>query len=128
MSETWILDVTDLKQYVCCPRIVYYHYCLPEIRPMTYTMQVGILAHQEEEEREARRSLKSYGIEQGEGLFHYSAVSTSLGLKGKMDLVIIVPARDSEGKEAVVVEYKHSEQKAGSHFKPRQRILDEFGL
>jgi CRISPR-associated exonuclease Cas4 len=115
--ETWLLDVTDLKQYVCCPRIVYYHYCLPAIRPLTYTMEVGIESHKQEEEREARRSLKAYSIAEGERLFHYALRSDTLGLKGIIDLVIITPSWDAPDREAVIVEYKHSEQKAGAHFK-----------
>jgi CRISPR-associated exonuclease Cas4 len=117
MHERWQLDVTDLKQYVCCPRIVYYYYCLPAIRPLTYTMEVGIESHKREEEREVRRSLKAYGIQEGERLLHYPVYAETLGLKGKIDLVIITPSMSAPDREAVIVEYKHSEQKAGAHFK-----------
>jgi hypothetical protein len=55
MSESWLFDVTDVKQYACCPRLVYYHTCLPDVRPLTYTMQAGIQSHQQEDEREHRR-------------------------------------------------------------------------
>ncbi len=86
MSD-WLLEVTDLKQYTCCPRIVFYRYCLPRIRPITYTMEEGIRSHEEEETREERRSLRHYGLTSGERAFHLP-----------------------------LVEYKLSEQKAGSHF------------
>jgi CRISPR-associated exonuclease Cas4 len=117
MSDDLLIDVTDIKQYVCCPRLVYYRYCLPHIRPLTYTMEVGTQAHEQEEEREARRSLKAYGIEQGERLFRYPVASEALQIKGKIDLVLIVPSREASEKEVVVVDYKYSEQKAGPHFK-----------
>ncbi|GHO49671.1 CRISPR-associated protein Cas4 [Ktedonospora formicarum] len=117
MSEPWLLEVTDLKQYLCCPRIPYYRYCLPDIRPVTYSMEVGIQSHREEEEKEARRSLQKYQIEQGERLFNYFAASELLGIKGQMDLVIITPSWEAEDKEAIIVDYKYSEQKAGPHFK-----------
>ena len=117
MSDTSLIDVTDIKQYVCCPRLVYYHYCLPNVRPLTYTMEAGIQAHRQEEEREVRRSLKTYGIEQGERLFHYPVVSQTLEVKGRIDLVLVVPSWEASEKELVVVEYKYSEQKAGPHFK-----------
>jgi CRISPR-associated exonuclease Cas4 len=55
--STFMLEVTDLKQYACCPRIVFYRYCLPKVRPVTYLMEEGIRAHEQEEEREERRSL-----------------------------------------------------------------------
>jgi CRISPR-associated exonuclease Cas4 len=117
MNESWQFDVTDIKQYACCPRLVYYRYCIPDVRPLTYMMEVGTQGHQQEDERENRRSLKHYGVEQGERLFHHQLASDSLALKGKIDLVIIVPALDAPEKEAIVVDYKYSEQKAGSHFK-----------
>jgi CRISPR-associated exonuclease Cas4 len=117
MSDSILIDVTDIKQYVCCPRLVYYRYCLPHVRPLTYSMEVGIQAHQQEEEREVRRGLKTYGIEQGERLFHYPVASESLEVKGKIDLVLVVPSWEASDKEVVVVEYKYSEQKAGPHFK-----------
>ena len=117
MNNFGLLDVTDLKQYICCPRLIYYHYTLPAIRPLTYAMEVGIQGHQQEEEREIRRSLKNYGIENGERLFRYPITSEKMGFKGIVDLVIIVSAEDGKSQEAIVVEYKHTEQKAGPHFK-----------
>jgi CRISPR-associated exonuclease Cas4 len=117
MPEPFYIDVTDLKQYVCCPRLVYYRYCLPDIRPLTYSMEVGTQAHQQEEEREVRRSLRPYGIEQAERLFHYPVTSETLALKGKIDLVLVAPSWQASEKEVIVIEYKYTEQKAGPHFK-----------
>jgi CRISPR-associated protein Cas4 len=37
-------------------------------------------------------------------------------LTGRVDLAIATPSREAPGAEAIVVEYKLSEQKAGSHF------------
>src|SRR5207248_2276324 len=112
----WLLEVTDLKQYMCCPRIVFYRYCLPKIRPITYLMEEGIHHHLEEDEREERRSLRSYGLVDGERFFHLAIQSERLGLTGRVDLTIAVPTRETANAEAVVVEYKLSEQKAGKHF------------
>jgi len=113
----WLLEVTDLKQYTYCPRIVFYRYCLPKIRPVTYLMEEGIRSHEEEDRREERRSLRTYGIANGERFFHLSLQSERLGLSGRVDLAIAIPSRDTSGAEATVVEYKLSEQKAGAHFK-----------
>src|SRR5947208_13813215 len=74
MSQ-WFLEVTDLKQYACCPRIVFYRYCLPKVRPTTYLMEEGIRTHDEEDEREGRRSLRVYGFTQGERYSHLSLQS-----------------------------------------------------
>ena len=117
MSDDYLFDVTDVKQFSCCPRLVYYRTCLPDVRPLTYTMQAGIQSHQQEEERENRRSLQNYGLEQGERLFHYAITSERLGLKGQMDMVIISPSLGAREKHIFPVDYKNSEQKIGLHFK-----------
>jgi CRISPR-associated exonuclease Cas4 len=117
MNDPWLIDVTDIKQYVCCPRLAYYRYCLPDIRPLTYAMEVGTESHKLEEDREIRRSLKSYGIEEGERHFRHHISAATLGLKGIIDLLIVVPSSQAQDKEAIIVEYKHSEMKAGPHFK-----------
>ena len=45
-TGTMTFTVTDLKQYEYCPRIVYYTYCLPLIRPTTFKMEAGVQAHE----------------------------------------------------------------------------------
>jgi len=113
---TWLFEVTDLKQYITCPRIVYYRYCLPRVRPITGLMEEGIRRHEEEDAREERRSLRNYGLNEGERVAHLALRSTELGLTGRLDLAIATPSRESANAEGIVVEYKYSEQKAGPHF------------
>jgi CRISPR-associated exonuclease Cas4 len=112
----WLFEVTDLKQYVACPRIVYYRYCLPHVRPITGLMEEGIRRHEEEDAREERRSLRNYGLSEGERSVHLALRSPELGLTGRLDLAIATPSRESANAEGIVVEYKYSEQKAGPHF------------
>ena len=116
MSD-FLFEVTDLKQYTYCPRIVFYRYCLPRIRPITFTMKEGILSHAEEDSREERRSLRHYNLTEGERTAHLSLQSTRLGLTGRIDLAIATPSRTAPNAEGIVVEYKLTEQKAGAHFK-----------
>lgn len=115
--ELTTLEVTDLKQWRYCPRVVWYRYCLPTIRPVTDLMRHGIAHHRDEEGREERRSLRPYGLKEGERHFDLGLRSERLGLRGRLDLAIATPGRDVAGAEAVVVEYKDSEQKPGPHFK-----------
>ncbi len=112
-----LLEVTDLKQYIYCPRIVFYRYCFPQIRPVTSLMEEGIRRHQEEDEREGRRSLRNYGLTEGERIAHLALRSPHYGLTGRLDLTIVTPSRNAPGAQGIVVEYKYSEQKAGPHFK-----------
>lgn len=120
-----VLEVTDLKQWRYCPRIVWYRYCLPAVRPTTLLMRQGQSHHSEEEGREERRSLRTYGLEAGERHFDLRLRSERLGLRGRLDLAIRVPGRGDAGDEAVVVEYKDSERAAGAHFKLQ---LAAYGL
>jgi CRISPR-associated exonuclease Cas4 len=109
------LQVTDLKQWTYCPRVVFYRYCLPRVRPITYSMQAGIEAHQEAASREERRSLRAYGLEAGERFFDVALTSERLHLTARIDLVL--RTQTAQGEEGVVVDYKLSEHQAGNHFK-----------
>ncbi len=113
-------QVTDLKQWVYCPRILYYAVCLPDVRSVTYKMQAGIEAGRDEEGRESRRSLRAYGLEEGRREFNVPLVSDRLGLRGMVDMVIWL---DDKG-EVIPVDYKLSEF-TGTHFKLQ---LTAYGL
>jgi CRISPR-associated exonuclease Cas4 len=106
--------VTDLKQWAYCPRVLYYHTCLPDVRPTTYKMQAGIEAGRQEERREVRRSLRAYGLENGRRQFDMNLASTELGLRGKVDLVIWLD--QAPEAEVIPVDYKLSKT-MGRHFK-----------
>lgn len=111
------LEVTDLKQYAYCPRIVFYHYCLPAVRPVTFKMEAGIEAHQAEAEREDRRSLRPYGLATGERFFDVRLDDGEMGVRGRLDMVIASPNRAAPDAELIPVEYKLSERAPGRHFK-----------
>jgi CRISPR-associated exonuclease Cas4 len=104
-------QVTDLKQWVYCPRILYYHLCLPDVRPVTYKMKAGVEAGRAETDREERRSLWAYGLTDGEREFNVPLHSERLGLRGEVDMVITTP----EG-EVIPVDYKLA-RTAGPHFR-----------
>lgn len=109
--------VVDLKQYIYCPRIIYYHHCLPKVRPTTYKMEAGIAAQSEEEVRAARRSLRAYDLRYGECENNVYLESDSLGLKGQVDLVIKTDDNPLQEMELIPVDYKLSSGKLGLHFK-----------
>lgn len=99
-TENDFVTITLLKQYVYCPRVVYYETCTPGIRPMTYKMQAGAEAHERERNRAARRTLFAYQIPSGERHFDVRIVSPKLNLSGLIDEVVITD------EEAIVVDYK----------------------
>lgn len=104
--------VTDLKQWIYCPRVLYYHMCLPNVRPVTFKMEAGIDAGIAEEGREIRRSLRAYGLKGGRREFEVPLLSSTLGLRGKPDMIIWL----DESQEVIPVDYKLSDI-VGEHFK-----------
>ncbi|MHB1296181.1 MAG: CRISPR-associated protein Cas4 [Anaerolineae bacterium] len=106
-----LFTVTDLKQYTYCPRVVFYTYCLPLLRPETYKMAESQQAHEEETQREQRRSLKVYGLPEGAFAFDVTLKSEALGLTGRVDAVI----RTTD--EQIPVDYKNSDRPPGPHFR-----------
>lgn len=109
-QDSFAFRVIDLKQYAYCPRILYYHTVLPQVRPLTYKMEAGIRAHVQTEGKEKRRSLKAYGLEAGVRTFNVPLFSAELGLSGVLDMLI-------ETEDALIpVDFKQS-KKVGNHFK-----------
>jgi CRISPR-associated exonuclease Cas4 len=83
------LTVTAIKDYVHCPRFVYYAGCLPAVRPRTYMMDAGREEHERERERARRRTLRAYGLPEGERRFAQTVVSHRLRLAGQVDELVI---------------------------------------
>ncbi len=125
--ERVVFTVTDLKQYAYCPRIVFYTYCLPLVRPTTGKMEEGRLAHEEARDRERRRTLRIYGLEEARRHFDVPVASEELGLSGRIDLVLEVVAegRTSGGREWIPVDYKQTGRRAGPHWR---RQLAAYGI
>ena len=102
--------VTDLKQYMYCARIAYYHTCLPDIRPTTRKMQSGIRRHEDEHKRSLRRTMNLPNLESAQRLFDVPVQSDDLHLSGQIDEVILYD-------DCIIpVDYKLA-KKAGRHFK-----------
>lgn len=105
------LTPTDLRQYAYCPRVVFYQHCTHLIRPETAKMRYGKEAHEIVQLLEGRRSLKRYGLHQGERQFQVRLQSETLGLVGISDLVVVTKER------VFPVEFKTTTQKPTSgHF------------
>jgi CRISPR-associated exonuclease Cas4 len=96
------LRVTDIKQYIYCPRIVYFTYVCPVDKKVTAKMQFGQEAHLELDRLEKRRTFKRYNLREGERRFHTRLYSPRLGLEGRLDMHILA------GGEIFPVEFKHS--------------------
>lgn len=104
------LTVTDVKNFVYCPRVVYHVYFLSQ-RPVTYKMEEGKLQHEHTAGLEERRSLRAYGLADGERHFGVRLQSDRLGLSGLLDMAIV------RQQEAIPVEFKHSTGRLGLNHK-----------
>jgi CRISPR-associated exonuclease Cas4 len=103
------ITISLLKQYIYCPRVVYYETCTPGIRPTTYKMRAGNTAHDLERGRAARRTLFAYQLSTGERHFDVRILSPHLALSGIIDEVVTTP------DEAIVVDYKMSDWAGDNH-------------
>jgi CRISPR-associated exonuclease Cas4 len=104
-----IFTVTDVKEMGYCAREVYYRYCLPALAvEPTVKMQAGVEAGQAVEELEHRRSLRAYGLQDGQREYDVWLESEALGLRGRVDMVIVTPGDGGGAGEAIPVDYKNS--------------------
>lgn len=125
-SDQTLFTVTDLKQFMYCGRILYYHTCLPDIRPVTYKMQAGVRRHETEHKRSLRRTMRLPEIDSAQREFDIALQSSEIGLSGQIDEVIFMQDM------IIPVDYKLA-KKASLHFKVQltayAMMLEEtFGL
>lgn len=101
-----MIKVTDIKQYVYCPRIIYYTYVMPVEKKISFKMEYGREQHLELDRLEKRRRFASYGFSEGKRIFHLSVASERLGLIGIIDMVI--EAYNDRMKAYYPVEFKNT--------------------
>lgn len=102
------LTVTDLKNWAYCPRVVYYTTFLAR-RPTTFKMDDGRARHAHTTELEERRSLRAYGLREGERQYHLYLRSERLGLSGLLDMAIVT------AEEVIPVEFKAARSVSYNH-------------
>ncbi len=100
------IRVTDIKQFVFCPRYVYFTYVQPVPKIPTFKMSEGRVEHIENQKKEKRRGMRSYDLIEGERHFHYPVRSKLLGMHGKIDMLI--DAKFEKGQRYFPVECKHT--------------------
>lgn len=103
-AKQFELTVTDLKQWAYCPRIPYYRHVMPVEISRTYKMERGRDVEASVQAMEKRRGFRRYGLERGERRFGVWLHSATLGLSGKLDLLIIT------GDACYPVDFKDTER------------------
>jgi len=109
--EPLVLQVTDIKQWAYCPRIVYFRFNWPGVRPSVYNLEEGRQSHEDFESALRRRRRKLHGLPHGEWIFNVSHYSRQLGLSGRVDLVI------KREDEIIPVDFKDSPNIKARHFR-----------
>ena len=104
-----LIPVTDLKQWVYCQRIVYYHWVMPAVGKPTYKMKEAKAAQELIESLEMRRSLGEYGLDQARRRFNVWMTDPEIGLSGKVDLLL-----EAE-REVAVVDFKLTAGEVGEN-------------
>jgi CRISPR-associated exonuclease Cas4 len=95
-----LLRVTDIKQFLYCPRICYWNYVVPVERRLPPKVEYGAADHTLLARLEERRTLRAYGLPAGTRRFHVRLTSEILGLTGVLDALL-----ETE-EERIPVEYK----------------------
>ena len=112
-------NVTDVKQFLYCPRIPYFLYVVPVPKRPTAKMDLGKAEHEIVEELEERRLLRKYGLDEGKRDFRVRLSSARLRLSGILDLLISGPTGHFP------VEFKFSSRKPALNHKYQ---LAAYGL
>jgi len=85
------LRASDLRQYLYCPRVVYFSLVVPVDRVETFKMAAGRDAEREHARLERRRGLERYGLAEGERRYNVQIVCQRLGVSGTVDEVAYGP-------------------------------------
>jgi CRISPR-associated exonuclease Cas4 len=98
-----MITVTDVKQYLYCPRIIYFDHVLHVPKPPDVKLDTGKEKHEEITGKEKRRKGGIFydpELDQAEKLFKVSLESSTLGLRGVLDYLI------KTDRELIPVDYK----------------------
>lgn len=109
--------VSELRQWLYCPRVVWYGRQFGALRPTTAMMKVGIDEEAERRQREVRRTFAGYGLPAVARRSRLPVWSESLGLRGMVDTLLEltpvtleaaceVPSLDGSQQSFVPVEFK----------------------
>lgn len=102
-----LYTVSALRAFVTCPRLFYYHACLPRIRPRTFMLELGAQADSVESRRALREALEELNLPEGERHYDVPLVAPQLGLSGRLDVLIV---RGSPPNALIPLDYKFAEQ------------------
>lgn len=106
------LTVSEVRQWVFCPRVLWHRRAMPQRTPETPKMRLGASAEAALEKLERRRGTKKYGLEGAHRAFGVELRSERLGVRGICDVVLMV---DGPPPRVHPVDVKRTLGGAGEH-------------
>jgi CRISPR-associated exonuclease Cas4 len=126
IGEALWFNVTDVRQYLYCARLLHFRFGQKLTHRTSYKMEEGVLMHQRAGELERRRSLRAYGLTDGSRRFQIDLASSRLRVRGKLDMLI------ERRFETIPVEFKHAHAERRTNHRYQLTLytllLEELGL
>lgn len=120
-----MITVSDVKQYLYCPKIIYFDHVLHVPKPPDQKLDSGREAHESITAREKRRKGAVFydpELDCAEKLFRVELVSQSLGLRGVLDYLV------KTEKEFIPVDYKFGYSNKGAAYLNHKYQLAAYAL
>ncbi|MFB3766263.1 MAG: CRISPR-associated protein Cas4 [Methanotrichaceae archaeon] len=106
-----MITVSDVKQYLYCPKIIYFDHVLHVPKPPDQKLETGKEKHDDITAKERRRKGALFydsELDRAEKLFRVALESSALGLKGILDYLI------KTDREYIPIDYKFGYSHSGS--------------
>lgn len=80
--------ISDVRQYVYCPRVIWWTFVCPVRKRETFKMQLGQRKEQRLQKLQQRRTLRAFGLAQGDVECNVDLHSSDLALSGRLDMLL----------------------------------------
>jgi CRISPR-associated exonuclease Cas4 len=87
------LRVSDLRQWLYCPRVLWWTYICPLSKLESFKMRQGLRKEHRLQHLQKRRTLRAFALENGHARANVTLSSLSLRMHGRLDLLLEVSQR-----------------------------------
>jgi len=120
-----LITVSDVKQYLYCPRIIYFDHVLHVPKPQDQKLTTGKELHDSITAKEKRRKGALFydpELDSAEKMFRVALESGKLGLRGVLDYLV------RTDREFIPVDYKFGSSHNGTIFLNHKYQLSAYAL
>lgn len=83
-----VVRVSDLRQWVYCSRVIWWTHVCPVGKLESFKMKQGLSKERRLQRLQRRRTLRAFGLKEGQVECNVSLYSAELGLSGKLDMLV----------------------------------------